>query len=103
MLSAPNWKYGEPDHRVGYFSQARLAHPSGRAQARLQIAFGGKIGPTANMRRKAFESKSGPATLGSTARAHLILHVWCWDCGNRADVDPGEQAERHGADLPVPD
>jgi hypothetical protein len=32
----------------------------------------------------------------------LILHVWCWDCRHRVDVDPGEQAERH-ADLPVPE
>jgi hypothetical protein len=55
------------------------------------------------MRRKAFESESGPATLGSTARAHLIPHVRCWDCRHRADLDPGEQAERYGADLAVPE
>jgi hypothetical protein len=55
------------------------------------------------MRRKAFESQSGPATLGTTARAHLELHVWCWDCHHRVNLDPGEQAERYGADLPVPD
>jgi len=55
------------------------------------------------MRRKAFESESGPATLGSTARAHAVLHVWCKDCRHRVDIDPGEQAERYGADLSVPD
>lgn len=55
------------------------------------------------MRRKAFESESGPATLGSTAKAHLILRVWCKDCRHRVDVDPGEQARRYGADLAVPD
>jgi hypothetical protein len=42
------------------------------------------------MRRKAFESESGPATLGSTARAHAVLHVWCKDCRHRVDIDTGE-------------
>ena len=47
--------------------------------------------------------ESGPATLGTTARAHLLLRVWCKDCRHQVDLDPGEQAERHGADLAVPD
>ena len=51
------------------------------------------------MRRKGFEGDTGPATLGSTAKAHLLLRVWCNDCRRVADLDPGEQAERHGADL----
>jgi hypothetical protein len=42
-------------------------------------------------------------TLGSTARARLLLRVWCQDCRHRADLDPGEQAERYGADLAVPE
>jgi hypothetical protein len=29
------------------------------------------------MRRKGYEGESGPATLGSTAKAHLLLRVWC--------------------------
>ena len=55
------------------------------------------------MRRKGREGESGPATLGTTARAHLLLRVWCKDCRHRADLDPGEQAERYGADLAVPE
>ena len=50
-------------------------------------------------RRKGFEDESGPATLGSTARSHLLLRGWCNNCRRIADLDPGEQAERHGADL----
>jgi DNA-directed RNA polymerase subunit RPC12/RpoP len=55
------------------------------------------------MRRRSRASEPGPATLGSTARAHLLLHVWCNDCRHRVDIDPDGQAERYGADLPVPD
>ena len=51
------------------------------------------------MRRKGWESETGPATLGSIARAHLLLRVWCNACHRIVDLDPGEQAERHGADL----
>ena len=32
-----------------------------------------------------------------------MLRVWCTVCLHRTDLDPGEQGERHGADLPVPD
>jgi len=38
------------------------------------------------MRQKSREDESGPATLGTTAKAHLLLRVWC----------------RHSADLAVP-
>ena len=55
------------------------------------------------MRQKSREDESGPATLGTTAKAHLLLRVWCKDCRHQVDLDPGEQAERHGADLAVPD
>ena len=55
------------------------------------------------MRHKGFERDTGPAAIGTTAKAHLLLHVWCNDCQHSADLDPGEQAERHGVDLPVPD
>jgi hypothetical protein len=40
-------------------------------------------------------------TLGSTAGADLLLRTWCNRCRHWVDVDPGEQAARHGADLPV--
>ena len=42
-----------------------------------------------------------PRTLGSTARADLLLRTWCNNCRHWVDVDPGEQAARYGADLPV--
>ena len=52
------------------------------------------------MPRKGFEGESGrPATLGSTARAHLLLRVWCNSCRHRVDLDPAEQAERFGGEL----
>ena len=54
------------------------------------------------MRRRSLEGESGPAMLGTTARAHLLLRVWCKDCRHRGDIDPAEQAERYGADLAVP-
>ena len=38
-----------------------------------------------------------------TARAHLLLRVRCKDCRHQVDLDPAEQAERHGADLAVPE
>ena len=55
------------------------------------------------MRQRGREGESGPATLGTTARAHLLLRVWCKDCGHTVDLNPVEQAERHGAELPVPE
>ena len=54
-----------------------------------------------SMKRKGFEGEWAPATLGTTAGAHLLLRVWCTDCLHRADIDPGEEAERNGADLSV--
>jgi len=42
-----------------------------------------------------------PPTLGSAARRHLLLRTWCNRCRHWVDVDPGEQAERYGADLSV--
>jgi hypothetical protein len=51
---------------------------------------------------KRYESASGPATLGSTANAHLLLSVRRKSCQHRVDIDPDEQAARYGADLPVP-
>jgi hypothetical protein len=53
------------------------------------------------MRRKGFESDWAPATLGSTARANLLLRVWCTNCLHGMDLDPDEQARRYGAGLPV--
>jgi hypothetical protein len=49
--------------------------------------------------------KSGPPmTLGgaaAAARARLI--VWCKDCQHQVEPDPGEMAERYGAETAVPD
>src|SRR3954464_11813352 len=42
-------------------------------------------------------------TLGSAARAHLLLRTWCNRCRNIVDIDPGEQVEGYGADLSVSD
>jgi len=55
------------------------------------------------MRRKGYERESGPATLGTTANAHLLLRVWCKDCRHEVDLDSADLAERYGADLPVPE
>ena len=44
-----------------------------------------------------------PATLGSTAAAHVRLIVWCKDCNHQAEPDPPEIAERYGAETTVPD
>ena len=44
-----------------------------------------------------------PRTLGNTASADLLLRTWCNRCRTIVDIDPGEQAVRHGADLPVPE
>jgi len=42
-------------------------------------------------------------TLGGAVRAHMLLHVWCHDCLHRGDLDPGKEAERHSADMEIPD
>jgi Zn finger protein HypA/HybF involved in hydrogenase expression len=44
-----------------------------------------------------------PATLGSTAAAHLQLIVWCRDCRHRIEPDPAAMAERYSAETTVPD
>ena len=51
--------------------------------------------------RRNYPCETGPATLDSTARADLLLRIWCNGCRHWGDVDPGKQAERYGADLPV--
>jgi hypothetical protein len=68
----------------------------GAASALSGTGAGSHIG---YMKRKGFEGESGPATLGSTANAHLLLRVWCEDCRHMVDLDPNEQAERHGSEL----
>jgi hypothetical protein len=80
-----------------------LVDHSGQQLDEGGLVVGGQVAHTPNMKRKSWESESGPATLGTTARSHLVLRVWCTDCLHRADLDPGEQAERHGPDLPVRD
>jgi hypothetical protein len=44
-----------------------------------------------------------PATLGTTAAAGARIVVWCKACGHSVEPDPGEMAERSGAEVPVPD
>jgi hypothetical protein len=43
-----------------------------------------------------------PATLGSTAAAHLTLIVWC-QCRHQVEPDPAEMTERYGTETTVPD
>jgi hypothetical protein len=42
------------------------------------------------MQRKRSDPDTGPATLGTTAKAHLLLRVWCEDCRHQVDVDSAE-------------
>jgi hypothetical protein len=42
-------------------------------------------------------SPGPPATLGSTAEAHLRLIVWCRDWCHQVEPDPAEMAERYPA------
>jgi hypothetical protein len=48
-------------------------------------------------------SPGPPATLGSTAEAHLRLIVWCKACRHQVEPDPAEMAERYGAEMTVPE
>ena len=42
-------------------------------------------------------------TLGSAAKAHLVLIAWCKDCRHQAAPDLAEMAKRYGADVPMLD
>jgi hypothetical protein len=42
-------------------------------------------------------------TLGSAAAARVRVIVWCRDCHHQVELDPAEQAARHGADTAVPE
>jgi hypothetical protein len=42
-------------------------------------------------------------TLGNAAVARVRLIVWCKACHRQVEPDSVEQAERYGADMPVPD
>ena len=55
------------------------------------------------MARGGYKGLIDPMTLGGAARLHAVLRVWCPDCLHQVDLDPGEQAELHGADMEVPD
>jgi hypothetical protein len=44
------------------------------------------------------KDESGPATLGTTAKAHLLLRVWCKDCQHQIDIDP---ASRPSTTAPI--
>jgi hypothetical protein len=39
------------------------------------------------MRWKRSEGESSPATLGGTAKARLLLRVWCTACRHEVDID----------------
>jgi hypothetical protein len=39
--------------------------------------------------------------LGNAAKAERRLIVWCRACGHQVEPDPGQLAERHGADTVV--
>jgi hypothetical protein len=44
-----------------------------------------------------------PMTLGNAAAAMARLIVWCRACGREVEFDPGEMAERYGAETTVID
>jgi hypothetical protein len=44
-----------------------------------------------------------PMTLRNAAATGVRLVVWCRDCGRQVEPDPGEMAERHAAEMTVPD
>jgi hypothetical protein len=44
-----------------------------------------------------------PATLGSSAAAHVRLIVWCRECGHQVEPDAAEQARLYGAEMAVPE
>jgi hypothetical protein len=42
-------------------------------------------------------------TLGNAAAARVRFIVWCKTCRHQGEPDPAEQAERYGAETPVPE
>jgi hypothetical protein len=50
------------------------------------------------VRGKRYESTAGPATLGTTAKADLLLRTWCNACRRHVDVDP---ANKQRAMVPI--
>src|SRR4051812_47558347 len=62
----------------------------------------GKI-PGADGEGKTDDATAVPATLGSTARAGLLLRTWCNGCGRIVDIAPAQQVAGCGADLPFPE
>ena len=44
-----------------------------------------------------------PMTLGNAAAARVWLIVWCKACRHKVELDPAEQAQRYGAEMPVPE
>ena len=59
----------DPALRNNFPQRGPLNEDNSRPPSGRPLAVGG------NMRRKGFEGDPGPATLGTTARAHLVLHV----------------------------
>jgi hypothetical protein len=56
-------------------------------------------------RRRGLKSEPGPADdpWRAAAAAGVRLIVWCKACGHQVEPDPGEHAERYGAEMPVLD
>ena len=53
---------------------------------------------------KLIKSPPGPPmSLGNAAASRVRLIVWCKTCRHRVEPDPAEQAERYGAETPVPE
>jgi hypothetical protein len=42
-------------------------------------------------------------TLGNAAKAGVRLIVWCKTCQHQVEPDPAKQAQRYGAEMPVPE
>jgi hypothetical protein len=46
---------------------------------------------------------AGPMTPGNAAAAKVRLIVWCKGCRHQAEPDVAGLADKHGADMPVPE
>jgi hypothetical protein len=51
------------------------------------------------MDRSRSKYEARPATLGSSARAHVRLIVWCKACRHQVELDPVPLAARYGDEV----
>src|SRR5215813_13902536 len=97
----------EPYHSLAECADLSLGSAAQTgAGARASSSAEGLRAAASKSRTKAppMKSKPGPAmTLGNAAAAHVRFIVWCRDCLHQIEPDPAEQAERYGAELPVPE